>query len=158
MPRVSKDPSVRARRNKTSTRATLTKPTNPKIPPLPTGTRWRKTVLDWWKRTWSSPMVPEWTESDVDNLYLAAKLMQLFWDPDTSPTTCKQLAGEIRQLHAQCGLTPMARRSLQWEIERVEEAQERGKKRRAAAKPAGDGESATSKRADPRARRGLRAV
>jgi hypothetical protein len=158
MPPQPKHPSVRARRNKTSTRAVLKRVENPQIPPLPKGPRWYAQVQDWWTRAWSSPMVPEWTESDVDTMYLAAKLMQQFWKPDTSPTACKALAGEIRQLLAQCGLTPMSRRSLQWEIERAEEAQEKTKARRAGNSGSANKTPAVSKRPDPRTNRRLQAV
>lgn len=151
MPAQAKDPAVRQRRNKTATRAVLKPaPKNPKIPPLPRGPQWYPQVRDWWKRTWSSPMVPEWTESDVDGLYLAAKLMHQFWDAETSPNVCRGLAGEIRQILAQCGLTPMSRRSLQWEIERVEAAQASGTKRRAGATPTKS--TSTEDTSDPRAR------
>lgn len=150
MPPNAKDPTLRARRNKTTTRAVLTQRKNPKIPPLPTGTRWNQQVRDWWKRAWSSPMVPEWTDSDIDGLYLVAKMMQQFWDPDTSPNTCKALAGEIRQLLSVCGLTPMSRRSLQWEIDRGEAAAASTTARRS-------GSTAPAKKAaarpDPRAAR-----
>jgi hypothetical protein len=145
-----KDPAVLRRRNKTATRAVLKPNENPEIPDLPKGLRWRVQVKEWWTRAWSSPMVPEWTESDVDALYLAARLMQQFWDPETTPNVCRGLAGEIRQLLAQCGLTPMARRSLQWEIERAEAAQESTAKRRAGRKPPAKKAAAGS--ADPRAR------
>jgi hypothetical protein len=157
MPAQPKDPSVRARRNKTTTRAVLKPQINPKVPPLPTGVRWHPQVQAWWKRAWSSPMVPEWTESDVDALYLAARLQQQFWDPECSPNVCRGLAGEIRQLLAQCGLTPMSRRSLQWEIQRVEEGEDRAAARRAGKAPA---KKAAAKVADPRAarRNGLHAV
>lgn len=156
MPPPPKDPSLRARRNKTTTRATLKPRTNAKIPPLPAGRRWHKQVSDWWKRAWSSPMVPEWTESDIDALYMAARLMQMLWDDDCSPNEAKALAGEIRQLLAQCGLTPMSRRSLQWEIERGEEAAASTASRRA-------GKATPAKKAparpDPRrARANLHAV
>lgn len=155
MPPAAKDPTLRARRNKTTTRATLTERKNAKIPPLPAGRRWHKQVSDWWKRAWSSPMVPEWTESDIDALYMAARLMQMLWE-DCTPGEAKSLAGEIRQLLAQCGLTPMSRRSLQWEIDRGEAASEATEKRRA-------GRSAPAKKApakpDPRvARANLHAV
>jgi hypothetical protein len=152
MPAQSKHPSVRARRNKTTTRATLKPVENPEIPDLPSGPDWYAQVQDWWTRAWSSPMVPEWTDSDVDTLYLAAKLMQQFWDPETKAGICKALAGEVRQLLAQCGLTPMSRRSLQWEIERAEEASQKTKARRAGA----DGtrkSPAVVNRADPRTSR-----
>lgn len=157
MPAQSKHPSVRARRNKTSTRATLKPVENPDIPDLPPGPDWYQVVRDWWTRAWSSPMVPEWTESDVDTMYLAAKLMQQFWDPDTTPSTSKGLADGIRQLLMQCGLTPMARRSLQWEIERAEDAQEKTKARRAGTGSTPKKSPASTKRPDPRQSR-LRAV
>lgn len=151
MPAHAKDPAVRQRRNKTSTRAVLKPQANPKVPPLPgRAADWYPQVRDWWKRAWSSPMVPEWTESDVDSLYLAARLMQQFWDSATSPNVCRGLASEIRQLLAQCGLTPMARRSLQWEIARVDEAQDKAAQRKSGRAPAA--KKAPAKAADPRAR------
>ncbi len=150
MPPQPKDPSLRARRNKTATRAVLSPRENPEIPPLPEGEAWHPQVVDWWRRVWSSPMVPEWTDSDVDALYLAAKLQQMFWGPDTSPNECKGLAGEIRMILSQCGLTPMSRRSLQWEIERAESAQESTASRRAAKKAPAKKVAAAD---DPRKRR-----
>lgn len=150
MPRTPKDPSTVARRNKTTTRAVLKPVEAPAIPDLPDEYCWHAQVLGWWRRAWSSPMVPEWTDSDIDTMFLAAKLMQEFWDPDTSSATCKALAGEIRQLLAQCGLTPMSRRSLQWEIARGEAAEDETKARRA-----GRPTAAARKRAaanDPRER------
>lgn len=153
MPAHSKHPSVRARRNKTTTRATLKPVDNPEIPDLPPGPDWYPQVRDWWKRAWSSPMVPEWTDSDVDTMYLAAKLMQEFWSAETSANVCRALAGEIRQLLAQCGLTPMSRRSLQWEIERAEVAQESTAARRRAKAETSSASNAKPTRTDPRKRR-----
>ena len=132
MPAHAKDPAVRQRRNKTATRAVLKPQTNPKVPPLPgRAASWYPQVRDWWKRAWSSPMVPEWTESDIDALFMVARLMQMLWSADATPNEAKGLAGEIRQLLAQCGLTPMSRRSLQWEIDRGEAAAESTASRRA---------------------------
>lgn len=158
MPAHSKDPSVRARRNKTTTRAVLKPaPKNPRIPALPTHIKWYPVVRDWWKRAWSSPMVPEWTDSDRDALYLAAGLMQQFWDPETPASSRTSTAGEVRQIMCQCGLTPMSRRSLQWEVERAESAQESTAKRRAGKAAAA---KKTPAKADPRVarRNGLHAV
>lgn len=145
---TAKDPTLRARRNKTTTRATLTERKNAKIPPLPKGTRWHQQVRDWWKRAWSSPMVPEWTESDIDALYMAARLMQMLWE-ECTPGEAKSLAGEIRQLLSQCGLTPMSRRSLQWEIDRGEAASESTERRRSRATPP----KKAAAKPDPRAAR-----
>lgn len=144
-----KPASTRVRRNKTTTRAVLRPVKNPKVPPLPAHLTWYPAVRDWWKRAWSSPMVPEWTESDKDAMFLAARLMQQFWDPETTASSRVSTAGEIRQLLSQCGLTPMSRRSLQWEIERAEAAQESTARRRAATKAP----AKTVARVDPRVSR-----
>lgn len=132
---ASKPSSVRARRNKTSTRAVLTAVENPDIPELPAHVDWHEAVLDWWNDCWSSPMAPEWTESDRHTLFLAARLMQQVWDEATSPASRVTSATEARHLLRECGLTPMARRSLQWEIERGESAAERTTQRRTATRP-----------------------
>jgi hypothetical protein len=154
MPPTSKDPSTRVRRNKTSTRAVLTPVTNAKIPPLPVHIKdWYPVVRDWWKRCWSSPMVPEWTESDIDALYLAARLQQQFWDPETPASTRTSTGGEIRQVLTQCGLTPMSRRSLQWEIDRGESAAQKTAQRRGTPP-----KKAAPKKADPRTTRRLSVV
>lgn len=131
----SKPASVRARRNKTSTRATLRAADNPEIPELPDHVDWHVAVLSWWNDCWSSPMAPEWTESDRHTLFLAARLMQQVWDEGTSPASRVTSATEARHLLRECGLTPMARRSLQWEIERGESAAERTTQRRTATRP-----------------------
>lgn len=143
-----KDPSVVARRNKTSTNTKLKAPVKPKVPPLPPrprGQKWHAQVQAWWKRAWSSPMSSEWTESDVDNLYLAAQLMEQFWAGANTPGELKTLAAEIRQIQSQCGLTPMSRRALQWEIEKPGEPAAKTARKVPAKKVA-------PKAADPRAR------
>lgn len=132
---ASKPSSVRARRNKTSTRAVLTAVENPEIPDLPDHVEWHPAVLAWWHDCWSSPMAPEWTESDRHTLFLAARLMQQVWSEETSPASRVTSATEARHLLKECGLTPLARRSLQWEIERAESAVEKTTQRRAAARP-----------------------
>lgn len=101
-----------------------------KTPDLPADRVWHSQTLRWWADVWSSPMAPEYDESDIHGLILLAVLVDAFW---TEPS--QALAAEIR-LQRQCfGLTPIDRRRLQWEIERTDEAQERGRKRRTTAKP-----------------------
>lgn len=124
-----------ARRNRSSTKATLTSDHQVETPSLPDAD-WHPLTLAWWKDLWASPMAPEYDQSDVHGLYLLATLVNAFW---TDPS--KELAAEIR-LQRQCfGLSPIDRRRLQWEIERTDEAQDRGRKRRAsrpASQPASD--------------------
>lgn len=131
-----------ARRNKTSTRATLTRDHDMVAPELPLREfGWHHMTTSWWADIWASPMAPEYDESDLHGLYVLANLIDAYWR-EPSPRVQAGLAAEIR-LQRQCfGLTPIDRRRLQWEIERTDEAQEKGEKRRAAKRksetPAGD--------------------
>lgn len=132
-----------ARRNKSATRATLKPQTGkPTIPDLPTQEDgWHRLTESWWRDLWSSPMAPEYDESDIHGLYMLAALVDAFWK---SPS--KDLAAEIRLQRQAFGLSPIDRRRLQWEIERTDEAVEKGQKRRASTpKPK------VTKKADPRA-------
>jgi hypothetical protein len=121
-----------ARRNRSTTRATLTTVHNVTAPQLPADRDWQPLTVAWWRDVWASPMAPEYDESDRHGLFLLAVLVDQFWE---SPSTA--LAAEIR-LQRQCfGLTPIDRRRLQWEIERTDEAQDRGRRRRTTPKGKG---------------------
>jgi hypothetical protein len=87
-------------------------------------------TLAWWADIWSSPMAPEFDASDTHGLFALAMLTEDFWR-STSPGERMKLAAEIRQQGQRYGLSPIDRRRLQWEIERTEEAQEKGAVRRA---------------------------
>lgn len=118
-----------ARRNRSTTRATLVADPEIVTPDLPARS-WHEQTLAWWADVWASPMAPEYDESDVHGLIMLAVLVDEFWRKPTWTT-----AAEIR-LQRQCfGLTPIDRRRLQWEIEKADEAQARGAKRRTASKP-----------------------
>ena len=133
---ASKPEGLRRRTNKTTTRSTLSQVADPTIPELPADVEWHSRVREWWQGVWASPMAPEWDPgSDVHTLYVAARLMQQFWDEDTSPGQRTMAAAEIRQQTKELGLTPMSRRSLQWEIEKGEQASERTQSRRNEAAP-----------------------
>jgi len=125
-----KHASVRARRNRTATAATLRVVHDVQAPPLP-ARDWHQLTEQWWADVWASPMAPEYDSSDRHGLFMLAMLVDAFWE-----APAPALAAEIR-LQRQCfGLTPIDRRRLQWEIERTEEAQDKGARRRAAAAPA----------------------
>lgn len=136
MPALPKDPSTRQRRNKTSTAATLKSDPEMITPDLPERD-WHKMTTQWWADVWSSPMAPEFDESDKHGLFALAMLVNDFWSADSSRDRM-QLAAEIRQQSQRFGLSPIDRRRLQWEIERTEEAQRRGATRRPA-EPKADG-------------------
>lgn len=131
-----------ARRNKSATKATLSTAHSVEAPDLPGDRVWHPQTLAWWADVWASPMAPEYDESDNHGLFLLAVLVDAFW---TEPS--QSLAAEIR-LQRQCfGLTPIDRRRLQWEIERSDEAQEKGRRRRTTSEPS----RTPTKRTDPRA-------
>jgi hypothetical protein len=151
-----KDPKLRQRTNRVSTQATLRMPPVdppasepatevPTVPQLPIRgpgeTPWHPDTLIFWKEVWASPMAAEFIAADIPGLVIVARLIDRF------NYGAVELAGEIR-LQRQCfGLTPLDRRRLQWEIERVEAA---GRRRPTATAPAAGGVK------DPR--RNLRAV
>lgn len=136
-----------ARRNKSATKSTLSLEHSVKAPTLPDlEVPWHPMTLSWWEDVWASPMAPEYDESDRHGLFILATLIDTYWKQPSAA-----LAGEIR-LQRQCfGLTPIDRRRLQWEIERTDEAQDKGRKRRTSTT-----DKPTRKRTDPRA--ALRAV
>lgn len=137
-----KDESVRARRNKASTRATLRADAAivaPELPPID----WHPMVLEWWRDLWASPMAPEYDDSDRHGLFELAILRNDFWQAETARER-KEAAAEIRLQDQRFGLSPIDRRRLQWEIERTEDAQAKGARRRTA-------RQANTPKGDPRA-------
>ena len=86
---------------------------------LPEGIPWHDLTRAWWDTIWSSPMADEWVDGDVPALIRIARLDHDFWTVDDAKTATS-IAAEIRQQQGRFGLTPFDRRSLQWEIQRVE--------------------------------------
>jgi hypothetical protein len=125
-----------ARRNRSTTRATLIANHAVDAPNLPTRL-WHEQTREWWADVWASPMAPEYDGSDRHGLFALAVLVDDFWRSEDAKLR-KEIAAEIRQQRQCFGLTPIDRRRLQWEIERVDEAQDRGERRRAAAPQADD--------------------
>ena len=117
-----------ARRNRSSTKSTLDGETKVAAPKLPTR-KWHAETRRWWKDIWASPMAPEFLNADQHALVRLAVLINDYWEAE-SPTARKDLAGEIRLQQQAFGLTPMDRRRLQWEVEKAEGAQAKGKRRR----------------------------
>lgn len=127
-----KDASTRARRNATSTKSTLRVVPDLPVPELPDlgNAAWHSMTQSWWADIWASPMAPEFDASDQHGLYALAVLTNDFWLAE-SPSERMRIAAELRQQGQRFGLSPIDRRRLQWEIERTEEARDKGKRRRA---------------------------
>ena len=137
---------LRQRRNKTTTAATLpssAESANFEVPDLPElkdelgdPVPWHAMVIEWWTSVWRSPMAAEFLGADMrGGLYELAVLRQDFWSAD-SASARRAAATEIRLQDERFGLSTIARRRLQWEIEKGESAAERTTKRRTRAKSA----------------------
>jgi hypothetical protein len=127
-----KHTSVRQRRNKASTKATLTVPAEAFIPGLPEQfdakgelVPWREETLEWWDDVWSSPMSNEFVDADFHGLFRLAMLVDVFYCDPTSKNHA-----EVRIAQQAYGLTPYDRRRLEWTVEQTEDAKERGAQRR----------------------------
>ncbi len=138
----SKPPGLRQRRNKTSTRAMLSSVVDHKVPPMPDAEewlrlppaemaaamaagwkpRWAKPVVDWWENLWQSPMSNEFLPSDIGQLYLACYYLELSLDPTLKVPARLAAARQHEMCVKQFGLSPMSRRSLQWEVARADSA------------------------------------
>jgi hypothetical protein len=142
-----KDPSIRARRNKSATASKLPADVAakraPVLPPLGEDHQWHPMTLLWWQDVWASPMAAEYAEADKHGLYRLAMLVEGFW---RSPS--KDLAGEIRLQEQRFGLSPLDRRRLEWTIESADEAKDRGNQRRG--RSAGATKKAAASDTDPR--------
>lgn len=117
---VPKDPALRQRRNKASTRATLTvagsgRQRAPSLPRREDG--WHKLTIDFWRDIWHSPMSKEYLPSDVHGLYRLAMLVDRFW---RAPSVV--LEAQILKSGAEYGLSALSRRRLEWIVERAQEA------------------------------------
>lgn len=139
--------TTRSRRNKQSTRATLTAPNldEVEIPPMPKfytkvfseeAQDWVKREVPYelqsliaWETWWASPMRQEWTQADYIGLCRLIILENKFWRGEGEHS-------EIRLSQKDYGLTPLDRRRLEWTIETSEKAKDEGKKRRARTSPA----------------------
>ncbi len=129
---MPKDPATLTRRNKVSTKAVLRLVKNPKIPAPPAGTDWHEQALIWWGKAWSSPMRQEWTDSDANGIELMLAVQHAYWKSfdEGDYRIMPQLMNSFNTLAKQYGLSPMSRRSLQWQIEQGEAAEEKTIKRR----------------------------
>lgn len=82
----------------------------------PAALDWLKPTKQWWDTIWASPMVAEWVDADVPDLLAIAVMVDEFWRSGDT-----RIHAEVRMASREFGLTPMSRRSLQWEIKRLQE-------------------------------------
>ena len=81
-------------------------------------------MVEWWEKTWKSPMATEFHDADFEDLVSLAELRDDFHKM-RDPMKRAKLMTEIRMQGARFGQSPLDRRRLQVEIEKGEEAEER---------------------------------
>lgn len=115
-----KPASQRQRRNKTTSAAEIAAPPATKLELTDLlGKHLHRLTLLTWNVWWASPLTDEWVDADVPDLVALAALVEAYWRAD--PADRPKIHAEIRMAAREFGLTPMSRRSLQWEIKRLEE-------------------------------------
>ena len=146
------NPAQRQRRNQSATKATLSVVENPEVPPLPPAEhwlsdrwnhrteewedpKWMPHVIAWWNDIWSSPMSSEFDDADIHGLYLACMYLQESTNSGLKASERISYGKNYEAAVRNYGLTPMARRSLQWEIARSDEATDKNAKRKARENP-----------------------
>lgn len=135
---MPKDPTVRQRRNKSSSHALLPAETfhrlrAPRLPELKTTDKdgnihieeWHPMARDFWHVVWSSPMSSEFLRGDEPALLRLVFLVHSFWK-----TGALDVAREIRMMEREFGLTPLSRRRLEWTVAQAEEAKDRHEQKR----------------------------
>lgn len=87
-----------------------------KAPALPSSREWSQETRSWWRTIWASPMAVAWLDADVDPLVRLAALKD-DWARGKAPAVALPA---MQQLEDRFGLSPKARRALQWEVSKVE--------------------------------------
>lgn len=88
-------------------------------PELPgRGSGWLPDTEKWWDTIWASPMASVWLDADVDGLVRLATLKDDFARGDAPAVALPAM----QQLEDRFGLSPKARRALQWEVSREQVA------------------------------------
>lgn len=130
MPPMPKN--ARARSNRSASAATLSVVHDVKTPELlPKEVEWHAMTRRWWRELWKSPTATEYHETDLQSLYQVAMLIQDFWTATDSKSR-NDARLRVEKAEADFGLTPLARRRLEWQIEQTEDAVAKGSKRKAA--------------------------
>ena len=108
-----KPAATRVRRNRPTGARTFEVAGDSSVPELPE--RYDCRTQAWWEAVKASPMVEEYTESDWQGLLSVAALLELWW-VTADPKALTEWRAGCREF----GLTPIARRSLAWEIRRAD--------------------------------------
>ena len=117
MPATPKPPGQRRRRNagQAQWKQLPASGRKGKTPALP-GDDWLESTHEWWATIWASPMATAWEDADRDALIRLARLRDDFHRGELPVSALSAL----QQLEDHFGLSPKARRALQWEIAKAD--------------------------------------
>jgi hypothetical protein len=111
---IPKPESQRRRRNRPQTRRLTADRSTTGVPPLDADVL--PSTREWWKKVWASPMAQEWLAADSPALVRLALML----DKVERGGSSSRLLAEIRALEDRFGLSPLARRRLQWELDEAD--------------------------------------
>src|SRR5215213_9442178 len=123
---LPKPPGQRVRQGTTQASWRTLPPAEPfnRPPPLPAKKpAWHKATREWWATLWRSPMAAVYLEADVAALVRLARLKD---DEERGELPATGLIA-MQQLEDRFGLSPKARRALQWEVAQAEQAERQGR-------------------------------
>ncbi len=129
MPAHLKDPAVRVRRHKATTRTTLAPDHDVIAPELPDIIDWHPLTRQWWDDLWLSPMAPEYMRMDFHGMFRVAMLMNDFWTAETAKQRA-DIQVRLEKADAEFGTNPLARKRLEWQIEETDSKKASGRRRR----------------------------
>lgn len=118
MPGPLPKPAGHRRRRNSSHVVRLPAEPGGEVPKLPGAGKLLGSTREWWAGVWRSPMAAVYLDADVPALVRLAGLI----DVASRGEATAALLGEIRQMEDRYGLSPMARRRLQWEVEQAQAA------------------------------------
>lgn len=117
---LPKPPEARVRRNAGQAGwRTLPAAAAFKVPALPPRKpAWRKATREWWRVLWASPMASTYLQADVPALLRLAEMV----DDRARGVLSASETVAMTAIEDRFGLSPKARRALQWEIAQAEQA------------------------------------
>jgi hypothetical protein len=77
---------------------------------------WLVSSREWWRTIWASPMATAWVDADVDSLIRLARMRDDFYRGELPVSAFSAM----QALEDRFGLSPKARRALQWEIAKTD--------------------------------------
>lgn len=117
---LPKPPGQRVRQGTVQAHWRTLAPAKPfKRPPARKG--WQASTKSWWKSLWESPMAATYLEPDIPALIRLAEMVDLRSRGELGATETIAMTA----LEDRFGLSPKARRALQWEIAQAETAETR---------------------------------